>query len=192
VQHKGSKVRSLKERTKLVYVERGCLLIAITCMNAVSTYISPMMKWSMKNMKAPLMYGAVIRFCHCLALCFRVGRNGHFSPIWFDHSVKYVKPLPQEPVQLLPGQCAHPNRSYWKGKKKIISKLCACHLIDHIVSKGWMQGSCLPSRCITCRKQRHDLLIIQTIVTPHVVSKVFGLISHHNGNIHKYILDKMF
>jgi hypothetical protein len=49
----------LKERTKLTSVERGCLLIVIASTNAVGTYISPVMKWSRKNVKAQLVDGAV-------------------------------------------------------------------------------------------------------------------------------------
>jgi hypothetical protein len=47
VQQKHSKVISLngkKEVGKLTFVERGCLITIITCMNTVGTYVSPMME----------------------------------------------------------------------------------------------------------------------------------------------------
>lgn len=61
VQHKMSKVvtfKGKKEVAALTSAERRKLVTVVVCMNAVGTYIPPLLIWPRKNMKPELMNGA--------------------------------------------------------------------------------------------------------------------------------------
>jgi hypothetical protein len=109
VQHKHRKVISLKGNKKvgkLTSDERGYFITVIACMNAVSTYVPPMMLWPRKNMKAELMDGATTG---SFAACHPSGWvQTDILTMWFDHFIKSVKPTPEEPVLLvLDGHYSH-------------------------------------------------------------------------------------
>ncbi|CAH2011577.1 unnamed protein product [Acanthoscelides obtectus] len=109
VQHKRSKVISAKGKKQvatLTSAERGGLITVVTCMNAVGTYVPPLIVWPRKNMKIELMDGAPtgsIYACHPSGWI-----QAEIFTQWFDHFIKFTKPTPSDPVLLvLDGHYSH-------------------------------------------------------------------------------------
>ena len=102
VQHKAEKVISVKgkkEVAALTSAERGSLVTIVTCMNAVDSYVPPMIVWPRKNMKLELMDGApagAIWGCHPTGWI-----QTDLFTVWFDHFIQFTKPSVEDPVLLL-------------------------------------------------------------------------------------------
>ncbi|KAJ8890190.1 hypothetical protein PR048_009697 [Dryococelus australis] len=109
VQHNCSKVVCLKGKkqvTSLSSPERGALITLVTCMSASGRYITPMLVFPRKNMKAELIQ---VTPPDTIAVCHPSGwiQQELFTQ-WMIHFVDHVKPKPDDPVVLvLDGHYSH-------------------------------------------------------------------------------------
>lgn len=109
VQHKMENIISLKGKKEVAALtsdEREKLITVIICMNAVGTFIPPLIIWPRKNMKTELMDGAPagsIWACHPSGWI-----QNHIFTMWFEHFIKYTSPSANNPVLLiLDGHSTH-------------------------------------------------------------------------------------
>ena len=103
VPNKISKVISTKGKKQvgtLTSAERGTLVTAEVCCNAVGNYVPPLLVFPRKNHNALFEVGAPPETaieCHPSGWM----QSEIFAPKWFNHFIRHTKPTAEDPVLLL-------------------------------------------------------------------------------------------
>ena len=158
----------------LTSAERGVLVTAVICMNAMGNYIPPMLIFPRVRWKAELIDGAppgTIHACHPSGWM-----QLSLFTVWFKHFLDYAKPTADKPVLLtLDGHCTHTKNLE----------------VINLAREKYVEILCFPPHC-THRLQPLDVTFMKPLNLYYDDALRIWLRAHPGGLVTIYQISELF